>query len=748
MTDTRHQIVECPSCLFRYRVPEAFQGRSLSCKKCGRVFKLVFTATQPQDDAAPPSTETAGDAQKISTDDHSILIGNLAIRYKLATKEQIKKAIGLQEQKKSEGQHLPLGKVLVLQGVIDQNQLRFLVSLQSLSKARQSDRVFGAVAVKNKLATRDDIEEALCEQNKIFKEEKAVIPIGEILVRNKILTPQQRDAILSRQERLQTAASKDGEDEAEGQPAEGTDKMEIGFDLRISEDKLTATLVPKGEESSSVTPHDLKAFLASMGIVFGIVDDALIQDYLKITPEDRMPFKIAEGTPPESPERQEIKYYFDTDPLHIGKLGEEDQIDFKDRGPVPQVKEGDLLAEKVPIPAECAGRDVFNEAIPARAKSRAVLRCGKGAVLSDDGTKVFATLQGRPELSAAGKLSVFPELKVLGDVDLKTGHIDFDGDVLVSGTVQSGFRVNAWSLTAGEILQSQIETKGNVLVHGGIMGADIRAGGGVKARHIREARVKALGDVVVEREILDTKVETSGAVITKSGSILSSQIVANGGIQAHQIGSEKSKPCALTVGINARTGNEIKALKEIIASKQAEADDLQQRLKALGANAKTLHQDLATKAQDQDRAIVQQRKLQEKRQELDAGGGKDRAAEIKTALESLALEIAKREKGLEEIFNQQDQIEKEMALLQEKAALHNSEIEAFEQEISDLTARSRSERGTAEIKVSGAVFPYTTIKGPNASLILPEKHENVVIKEVMTRDPNDKGTYKFRLSRT
>ncbi len=736
MEDNNYHIFVCPSCRFKYRAPESFHGKSLSCKNCGARFKLDFKNKDRRQEIPRHSPDAPGGIEEISRKEHGLVIGKLAVRHRLATKEQIRKALIIQKQKKREGRELPLGKILLRQGIINPGQLQFLVSLQGLMRTQKSDLRFGMIAVKNEFTSQGPIDQALLEQQRIFRETGSSVPIGDLLVKSGALTGQQRDAILTRQEGLQAAP-----ETSEGEKEEIRD---IDLTLRVSDNKLTAHLLPPKGGLSGVTIASLKAFIQSKGIVFGIADDARIIEYLKAP---AAPFKIAEGKPPEPFDKTDIQYFFDTDPLNIGKIREGDHIDFKDRGPIPQVNENDLLAEKIRTRKDHDGMDVFGRSIFAPKTAEPRLRCGKGVRISDDGLKIFAAARGRPELSPDGKVSVHAELKIQGDVDLKTGHIDFEGVVVVSGTVQSGFHVNCGSLSAKEILHATLETTGNVLVREGIIGADIRAGGSVKARHIRESKVAALGEVVVEKEILDTRLETSGSIATRKGSILSSHITAKKGIQAHQIGSEKSNPCTLIVGVDIQFKNEIKTLKQEISSKEKEMEDLRKLLGSLQEESKKVQVDLGNMAQEQDRAMVQARHLKEKRADFEVKGQRDLIAQIETTLEDIEKKSAERENHLENIFKEQDRIEEAIAELQEKIASCENAIRKIEQDISELIAWSQSEKGVPEVKVPGTIFPFTLVKGRYASLRLPEKHRNILLREVTTRDEKNRPRSKIRLTR-
>ena len=355
----------------------------------------------------------------------------------------------------------------------------------------------------------------------------------------------------------------------------GIEEQEVSdkaFDLTVSEDKLEAYICPRGKVPLEISLGDIKELLAMRGIQYGIVDDTVITEYLKNRPIRKKPWKIAEGKAPGPARNDEVKYYFDTDSLKIGTLKDGGIVDFKDRGEIPHAKKGDLIAEKIPGVDGTGGMDVFGLIFPAPKAKNIKLRCGKGAEKSEDGLKVFAKLDGRPEISAHGKLFVLPELKISGDVGLDTGHIEFDGNIDVHGSVQDGFRVRGGKLSAKEILKAEIDIAGDIVVLGGIIGARIKTGGSVRAKHVNASDIEALGDVVVENELLNSRIESSGACLVKGGTILSSSISARKGIEANEIGSDTSKPCTLAVAFDERVINEVDKIKEELNSLRSQLE--------------------------------------------------------------------------------------------------------------------------------------------------------------------------------
>jgi hypothetical protein len=236
-----------------------------------------------------------------------------------------------------------------------------------------------------------------------------------------------------------------------GSPDQGPEESpEVSYELVVSEDKLKASLCAHGEGASSISMEGVKKFLKAKGICHDLVDDRQIEEYVSQGAILKEPCLMAEGQPATLGKDAQVTYYFDRDPLKIGGIRAGGAIDFKDKGEIPQVKEGDLLGEKIPLIKEKPGMDVFGKPIPVEPAKDVLFHSGTGTKKSPDGLKIYAQINGRPELMGDGSVCVFPEIRIKGDVGLATGHIRFDGFVDVEGTIQEGFQVKAGRLAAKE----------------------------------------------------------------------------------------------------------------------------------------------------------------------------------------------------------------------------------------------------------------------------------------------------------
>jgi uncharacterized protein (DUF342 family) len=733
MEKNEKRITMCPSCECRYRTPETFLGRKVSCKNCGTSFKVDFKVENREKESNQASMLKEGEIDSISQDDGYLVMGKLAVKHKFVDEEQIREALSIQKQEQLDGNKTLLGEILVAQGMISQNQLDFLLSVQKVIETRKMDRKFGMIAVKNGFVTQEDIEHALMEQNRNYEKTKTVKMIGDILVESNVMTRDQCDAILKKQQRFEEIDT--SEPEMHDSPRISVN--DAYFDLTVSEDKLNAFLSINKGSSVSFTLRDIKDYLEAKGIRYGIVDDDKISDYLENQKGLDTPLKVAEGKSPEIGKDASIKYFFDTDPLKIGTVKDGGTIDFKDRGDIPQVNKGDLLAEKIPAVEGATGHDVYGRYLTVSKPKDTTLRKGKGASISEDKLKIYAETDGVPEISAVGKVYVSPRLEISGGVGLKTGHVDFNGKIDVIGTIQSGYHVKGNSLKANEILKAEIEIDGDISVHGGIIGAKIKGGGNISAMYVHESDIEVLGDVLVEKEIIDSKINTSGVCIARSGPILSSRVSAKKGIRAIQIGSEISKPCSLSIGYDEKVKEDIDAIKEIIPLKKQEQTEYHRRIKEIENEPGIIEKVIADMAQVQDRAVVKRRKLSEEIEKIKKTGDKTQLEGAEVKLSELDLEIENRENKLESLFNKQDQITNEIDDLYQKIEDSKTEIQELREKISEIVEWSTSEKGIPEVKVSDVIFADTTIRGIYSSLKLTQNQKNVLIKEDIPKDAGD-----------
>jgi len=757
----------CPHCGKKYKIPGLFIGKEIPCKYCHSSFTIKnynFKKKYP-------------------------LIMTIALKYKLINEQKIidllKKYEPLHDQEKT----LTLEKYLEDHSIFSDECLNLLITAKEHIEAKKRGKLFGTIAIKMKLVTKQDIYDALIIQAKETQKKNKKRYLGEILVEQGKITEKQCGMILSAieyntdkkaaqdKEALQkklaetkadetpeapgeteniTSAKKEAESLQEenpqkaettniyaGIPESPTSHRDVtgsksGFDYTITHDSKTAFLKYSKPDQEAEPPviEDILELLPKIGVVHGIIEQELIEDYLKNHLDSETPVKIASAREPVQGKDTDIIYHFETSHLKSGSLHSQGKIDFRDRGKIPVVDPGFLLAEQIPGFPASDGKDVYGHIIHADPVDNINLKLGVGAELSEDNLKAYATIKGQPKISFGGKLSVMSELKIDGNVDYKTGHIDFEGDVLISGIIRNGFKVHGDNIKAANVVSAEIVSTGNITISEGIIDSVIKAQGDVKTKFIRNSTVSAYGDVTVDREIIDTTIDNSGTCNVPSGKVISSTISSKKGIQVKDIGTQVSSPCKFSIGVETHRDNEIQSITETIEILKTQQTELLEKKELMIKEGDDLSLKINQLAHVQDRSQIEIRPLQKKLDELkQAHGPGDEITQIEKEINLLEEKSREADEQIGISFDRQDEIEKETSETDTSLESLERDIEDLEHEVDGILKWSEKESGKSILTVTGIMFEGTVIHGVHSIMTIKEKKRGVKIKELQGSEP-------------
>ncbi|MCK5100939.1 MAG: DUF342 domain-containing protein, partial [Desulfobacteraceae bacterium] len=424
-------------------------------------------------------------------------------------------------------------------------------------------------------------------------------------------------------------------------------------DLRISEDRVVAFIrVPEAVlGTDDIAP--IKKLIKKRGIKHGIVGDKFIRDFIKNCKDPAEKFNVAIGKPVEVGKPAEIIYHFNTEHESAGVVNEDGSIDFTSRGDSPFVKKGQLLAEKHPMEHAKSGVDIFGETLLVGDVADIELECSDGTKLSEDGLNITAAISGQPNLDVKGVVSVLEQFTVKGDVDFKTGNINFKGNVVVGGTVKEGFTVECEELIANEINGGIIIIGGDLKVSNGILNADIQTQGSVQAKFINNSKIFGYRNIMVTREIMESKIAISGEMNNETGRITGSIIAARMGFNVKQIGTEKAAPSVIKAGSDDHIQWIAEKYDKQISKIQQELDvTIQDKMNSDDEN-NALHVDIASQTFAQEK-ITKKIDFTEKK----IGGAKNTDEKQKLVKELKELEngVKQADERIKGIFEEQDKI--------------------------------------------------------------------------------------------
>ncbi|PRR79379.1 hypothetical protein CLLI_08590 [Clostridium liquoris] len=222
------------------------------------------------------------------------------------------------------------------------------------------------------------------------------------------------------------------------------------------------------------TVEEVKEELSKKGIVYGIMEENIA----KYVETDCTNIIIAKGDMPIDDKNDTIEYKFSMDST-LKKLAEDEQgnVDFKSIGSVESVKEGDIIAKKVPGTPGKDGKNILGKVKKHKSGKRIQLRTADGCSLKG-GNTVIATIEGKPCVRN-NVFYVYKVHEVKTDVDLKTGDVKFVGDILVHGNVKEGMKILSGNsiIIKKQVDRSIIKGKGDIIIDGNIIASEITGGG-------------------------------------------------------------------------------------------------------------------------------------------------------------------------------------------------------------------------------------------------------------------------------
>lgn len=380
--------------------------------------------------------------------------------------------------------------------------------------------------------------------------------------------------------------------------------------LIVSDDKMTAELYlckpPEGEE------YDLeivKHFLTLQKVTYGVQEEALKEllnnkmFYQKIV--------AAKGKAVIDGVDGRYEYLFDTESKKKPKVLEDGSVDYGTMTNIPTVAENDVIVRYYPPQEGEAGYTVTGvQILPRKGKTLPELR-GKGFRVSEDHLEYIATLSGKIVLENE-RINITNLLEIKEDVDLLTGDINFDGDILIHGNVTTGRRVHAGgNLTVeGFAEPCGLSAKKDIVLKNGMQGggkAYVKCDGSVMGKFFEQVRIKA-GKNVNANSLLGCdvlageNVEISG----KQGVILGGNVFAYHQVIAENIGSNAEVNTFITAG-------DTQALSSRLIELDKEQKDLTKQLEQA---RKLLELMQGVKTQKEGNDPVAERKLQVMRMKI------------------------------------------------------------------------------------------------------------------------------------
>jgi uncharacterized protein (DUF342 family) len=262
-------------------------------------------------------------------------------------------------------------------------------------------------------------------------------------------------------------------------------------------------------------------------------------------------------------------------------------VDMRDLGDIICVNVGDSLAKKIPFTDGVQGYTVTGNPLTPEPGEDLELKAGEGTTISPKNDHILvSTLVGLPRIIDNG-MEVDSVYRIK-NVDISTGHIKFEGGVIIDGDVCEGMKVTATGdITIGGFVESSIlEAGGDITIGGGIIGrkqeveemsiddiqmsVNINAKGNVFAKYCQYAEISC-HSIRIENQMMHSIIDVEESLW------LGSDEKANGKLIAGFIKAGKSVHAGI-VGATAGSTTIISFENKINKMKE-KLEDIEARLK-------------------------------------------------------------------------------------------------------------------------------------------------------------------------
>lgn len=345
--------------------------------------------------------------------------------------------------------------------------------------------------------------------------------------------------------------------------------------VRIAYDEMEAflTLPEPLESNEEYKIEEVIQLIEQAGVRFGLKKEK-VEQMLK-TKMYNVEDKIAEGVKVVHGVDGFYDFKFQTNLSRKPKRKEDGTVDYWSIQAVEVVKAGQVIAEyHEPIDGS-NGMTVRGKILPCKKGRPLPILTGRGFDRSSDNKTYVANIDGKIDMQKS-RIMISPVYEVQGDIGLKTGNIDFRGDIIIHGNVPSGAVVKATgSITIdGTVEGSIIIANKDVIIRGGMLGGSkgiINTKGSLNVKFLEYAEVKAEGSVTTDAAI-DCRIISNDKVIMqgKRASIIGGVVYAAKGVEAYNFGNGYGIKTEIYTGVNKEVKQQLLGLEKNVL----EAEDM------------------------------------------------------------------------------------------------------------------------------------------------------------------------------
>lgn len=348
--------------------------------------------------------------------------------------------------------------------------------------------------------------------------------------------------------------------------------------------------------------------LQGLKILKGIPFDELNTNYHQVLSEKTISYtKLAQGKLPENGCREYTQLLRRSE--HIaGKLKDRaGTIDFREHSEIININKDELVAKKIPEKPAINGYLVTGKELPAVYDEPKTYVMGEN--IKKDGDNFFALVDGMFVFDG-NTVHLRETILINGNVNLKTGNIHSNKNVIIKGDVTPGMYVEAKGnvLIEGIVEDAKIVCGGELQVHGfeGSGKTWVFTRGKISFDFCENSHIESLSDIQVKKFIINSQIFTSQKVIgLEKSRIIGGVIEAAKGAELYDIGNIQEVLTKVVLGINFYSAKAIPKILEKMDILKKEKEELIKFLNHFLVLKEPLEPQLKKMKRDEANALIQ-----------------------------------------------------------------------------------------------------------------------------------------------
>jgi len=406
------------------------------------------------------------------------------------------------------------------------------------------------------------------------------------------------------------------------------------FRLEISPDSMTVHLLlfpPQGGRAA--TQSQILEAMREKGIVSGIIEENIETAIYCGSAEG---IDIAKGSPPVHGQDGTLNLLVPMASERKPALDEKGIANFRELGGVVTVKPNQSLMRRIPPTEGSPGVNVFGHIVPPKTGKAAMFasRLDGTTFSADDPDLLTSAIAGQPVMVNNG--IVVEPVMTLGNADISTGNIHFEGTVVIQKDVLAGMTIEASGdiQVGGTVEAATLVAGGNVHIGGGAIGrndgqkgaansiSQVRCGGTFHARFVQNAHIEAgdsiyVDEAVMQSELLATRQIIIGKDENQKGCLIGGKASATLLVKAQTLGAPTHIKTLVEVGVNPHLHAELLNISKELELKAAGRENVEKLLAFLRGNAQRGTPEVVAKAEKTYANLLEEiRQLSAKQEEL------------------------------------------------------------------------------------------------------------------------------------